>query len=99
MDIEESIGKVILVLFAVCFLMPPLLIYHGYVDMVLWQWFIVPLGLRPIGLAEAIGLGIAIQAIGAPKGFKQAEPKTILTGLLVSPILALAVGGVVRMFL
>lgn len=78
---------------------PPLLIYHGYVDMILWQWFIVPLGVRPINLPEAIGLGIAVQAIAAPKGFKPDESQKVFRNMLIAPALALIVGWIVRMFL
>ena len=30
---------------------------HGFVIMTMWQWFMVPLGLMPLGLAHATGIG------------------------------------------
>lgn len=37
---------------------PVAVIWRGYVLSVLWAWFMVPLGMRPIGIALAIGLSL-----------------------------------------
>ncbi len=38
----------------------PAIIFRGFVLASLWLWFIVPLGLSPIGKAHAIGIAILI---------------------------------------
>lgn len=40
--------------------MVALILYGGLVTSYLWLWFVVPLGVRPIGVVEAIGLGIFV---------------------------------------
>ena len=37
-------------------IMVPLMLLGGVVFSDLWRWFVVPLGLMPIGIAHAIGL-------------------------------------------
>ena len=34
----------------------PLAIWGGFVFSKLWEWFVVPLGLQPLGVAHAVGL-------------------------------------------
>lgn len=38
----------------------PAMILRGYVLSVLWRWFVVPLGVPEIGIAQAIGISIIV---------------------------------------
>ena len=49
---EKKIADIIVSLVLVA----PLGIWCAWVEKTLWQWFVVPLGVRPIGMAWAYGL-------------------------------------------
>ena len=42
--------------FALCAL--PSIVANAYVVTILWRWFAVPLGLRPVGWSTVIGFGL-----------------------------------------
>ena len=46
------------VLIAFLVLWVPLILLNGFVLTKLWTWFMVPLGLGPIGIAHGLGLGV-----------------------------------------
>ena len=49
----------------------PLIIWDGLVVCKLWGWFIAPLGVTPIGIAQAIGIDVlAAVLIYSPNGKK-----------------------------
>jgi len=89
------LGFVLLVLVGI----PLFILYNGYCDMMLWNWFISPLGLPVLDIPKAIGVSIAISAIAVPKTFQQADEKAALAVALISPGACLFFGWIVRMFL
>jgi hypothetical protein len=48
-------GWIILILMGI-----PVMLYRGLVLSSLWLWFVVPLGIKPIGIAQAIGISMTI---------------------------------------
>lgn len=38
----------------------PVMIYRGIVLSSLWLWFVVPLGVKPVGTAQALGISMLI---------------------------------------
>lgn len=63
----EAFGKfVLLVLFAI-----PATILGGFVIADMWEWFIVPIGVAQIGIAQGIGLSLLLGLISpTPEGQK-----------------------------
>ncbi|MFI5296680.1 MAG: hypothetical protein ACHREM_01165 [Polyangiales bacterium] len=47
-------------------LLPFTLTLGGFVIMMLWSWFVVPLGARPIGIAHAVGLDLLAFTVRHP---------------------------------
>lgn len=41
----------------------PLALLRGVVVRDMWAWFVVPLGVKPIGMAEAIGLSLLVSYV------------------------------------
>ena len=77
---------------------------RGYVLAVLWRWFVVaPFGVRPLGIAEAIGLCLVVRvlvpfdATGRPKA--EESPWLPILRTFGAPAIVLASGYVVRWFM
>lgn len=68
---EKAIGLVLL---------PLLMMVEGMLVSKLWSWFVVPLGVRPITTAEAVGIGI-IGLLICGKGIK--PPDQSLVAMLI----------------
>ena len=47
-------------------------LWRGYVLSFLWGWFMVPLGVRPIGVAASIGLSVLVGML-AKEGLKGSD--------------------------
>lgn len=76
-----------------------LVFYQGYIDMILWNWFVAPLGAPSLNLVQAIGLSIAIYAIAVQKGGQQAKGEELYYQVFGGPAIALVGGWIVRMFM
>lgn len=72
-------------------------IYGGFVLYILWGWFVVPLGVPPIGIAWAIGIS-AVSALLVPTPPSPTEDQRTehLAGVLAKPLIALAIGWVAK---
>lgn len=80
-------------------------IVRGHVLSILWGWFLVPLGLRPIGAVLAIGVSLTIslfiRSLGEaqdPEWAKNPQWGRALDAI-VSAYLALGVGWIILQFL
>ena len=72
-------------------------IYYSMVVVVLWGWFIVPLGLPPITISHAIGLTVILNMFRSVEAKAKDEDwqQTLLTGL-TKPLFALAIGYIAK---
>ena len=74
---------------------------NGVALKLLWSWFMVPtLGLPVISLVQAIGIGIVIGFLTQqhiPRN--EDEKKELLVFEVLNPVLAIAVGWVVHLFM
>jgi len=76
---------------------------HGFVIMTLWEWFLIPIGLASIGLANAVGLGFFIryltwQPTFNSKGDKnKSDNKLVL--IFVYPFVVLGLGWLAHAFM
>jgi hypothetical protein len=77
------------------------MLYYAWTLTVLWTWFLVPLGMPAIKLAHAYGIGLIAGLFKAAPNETKGE-KDLLSELVtwaVKPVIALAVGGLVKFFL
>lgn len=93
---QEGAGTALVIGFLVSI---PLGLYKGWVIHLLWRWFVVPLGVDPIGVAHAWGLSLLVGLMTVQRDSERAE--TPLEGLfqvvflsLMLSTLALAFGAV-----
>ena len=78
----------------------------GFTISVLWEWFVVPLGVTPIGMANAFGLSVMIMffKIRGRKDFvkdvlvEKSETRKWIEHL-VTPVIALTIGWLTTLFM
>lgn len=46
----------------------PMYFWAGFILMRLWNWFVIEIGVRRIGIAEAVGLTVILTFVKARKG-------------------------------
>ncbi len=100
-DSEKLMGCI---MFLVMMLISPFTsIWRGYVLSILWAWFMTPLGVIPIGVANAIGLSVLVTLFtptGGSSGKNVADVcTTAISYSLVAPALALGMGAIVHKFM
>ena len=75
-------------------------VVDGWALMLLWNWFLVPLGLPPItGVPAAVGIGLVAGLLAS--SYRPSKDKSIselLTFLFVRPLVILLFGYVVHRF-
>lgn len=75
----------------------------GFVVSKLWFWFVVPIGVMPIGIAQAIGLDILITFIVTKIGDLQTNSTddSIKKGIIcvVYPWIVFGLAGIVNLFM
>lgn len=76
-------------------LLPAAGLLAGYVIQQLWTWHVVPLGVKPIGLGQAIGIDALVTFMHAhftAKPIKDVDGMHILKQLYVRPLAMLLIG-------
>jgi hypothetical protein len=74
-------------------------ILDGWVLTRLWYWFVVPLGVRPLGVAQAIGLAVIVRWLtGYETPTKKDTGELILT-LSLRPLIVLGIGALIAWFM
>jgi hypothetical protein len=89
---------------AFLFLMPIFVVYiifsFGFVLSYLWLWFVVPLGVPPIGILHSYGLSLVVLMMTLRPSIRKNEEKEIdkgkVVGVFLSPWISLLVGYVVQ---
>jgi hypothetical protein len=78
---------------------------NGWVLSVLWGWFLVPLGIPPILILHAIGVGVTISLLTShgPKGKDERtsteKMREAIAFMFMTPLVALAMGWIVHSFM
>ena len=77
---------------------------NGFVIQVMWGWFLIPLGLPVLGLANAMGLGLLIRYLTWQKipSKEKTSNKELMDNILTAvfyPLLVLGLGFVVHSFM
>lgn len=73
-------------------------IWRGLALSILWGWFIVPLGLPPIGIAIAIGLSLTLSVLVPANRSKGEDITQEILAAFITPLIALCFGWVVHQF-
>lgn len=85
----EALAKLIVVLASF-----PLL---GWVLKTMWWWFAVPLGVRPIGAAHAIGMVMLLRVFsGSTYDGKKHSVGAVVGHLMLWPLVAMFIGWIVK---
>ena len=72
---------------------------HAWALSLLWKWFVCPFGVRPIGIAWAIGLGLIMGIVGgSPKIKEKNYLRKMAYAALGAPILA-GIGWIVHFWI
>ena len=87
------------------FLIAAAAVVRGHVLSVLWEWFVVPLGVGPIGLVQAIGIASLAAMLtyeGTADGPREKSVRELLleafAKAFLSPLVALGFCWLVRWF-
>ncbi len=84
----------------VAFVMFALFLYEGWAIWLLWDWFIVPLGVIKIGIGHAIGISLLWSVFthidrGTKKGSSDEKKEAFVTNL-IRPILCVIFGAIIH---
>jgi hypothetical protein len=81
---EDAQGVVFLLIFGMLGSMVASALARGWVLSVMWGWFLVPLGLPTIGIAQAMGVALTVAALvgrrGRPDKDKKPEEQIVAIG-------------------
>ena len=88
-----------LVILTVLFFSTVYTIWGGLVLSILWGWFIVPLGLPEIGLANAIGVSLVVGFLTRHHATSEKDLSDRIIESLITPLIVLGFGWVVHLFL
>lgn len=70
-------------------------LWEGYALMVLWRWFLTPLGLPAVGMAHAIGIALIVNLLthqASSNAFDYERVEQSIAWSLIAPTVALVVG-------
>jgi hypothetical protein len=72
----------------------PLGLLRGWVISIMWGWFVVPLGILPLSIVHATGLGVLITMLVLQKTSNSSEENEIegYVASVVYPIFFLGIG-------
>ncbi len=81
----------------------PIILLRGWILLLLWSWFIIPLGAPEITLAHAIGLGIIISySTGSKYDLREKTTEEKIKEfvyLVFAPLFALLIGRITQAFM
>ena len=76
-----------------------LALFGAFTISTLWAWFVVPLGVKSIGMAHAYGLSVIVSVFMGTRGLGNSDTSTILVQGVVLNIIALIFGGIAVNFM
>lgn len=84
---------------ATLFLLPLLFAWEGVAFSRAWTWFVVPFGIRPIGVAHAAGLCILLGFVAHTARRKKVRSTTVLSHAIFAPAMLLGGGWTIHWFM
>ena len=101
--IFEKMFQIIGMFFSFLFLFIIACILEGFTLSNLWEWFVVPLGLRPINVLHAIGICVLLDFITYHYyDYRKSEEIGVvssLTYIIIRPLIAMIVGVSIKYFI
>jgi len=98
-DERTGVALGVFVTIAVPILIAGAWIIDGLVLSILWRWFVVPLGVVPLSLTLAMGVGLTAGFLfGNAADAHEKDGDKILRGLVTRPALALVFGWIIHRF-
>jgi hypothetical protein len=81
--------------------LPIITIIRGVVLSTMWSWFIVPLGVKPIGVAWAVGISVIVAhlTLKVPDQEKQPDLVSVNVAYTILMLLLLLMGAVAHYFM
>ncbi len=94
--VTEAIVLIILLILAA--------LYRAWVTTLLWSWFLVPLGVPRVGVAQLFGIGIIVRLWvfeAKPSTYDKTSKEVLVEigGNLAASTLAVVIGAVLKAFL
>ena len=75
-----------------------LALFGAFTISTLWAWFVVPLGVKSIGMAHAYGLSVIVSVFMGSRGLGGETSAVLIQGVLIN-IFALIFGGIAVNFM
>ena len=105
-DVDKAIAWLISVVMFL-FLAPLFVVYiifsFGFVLSYLWLWFVVPLGVSPIGVLHSYGLSLVVLMMTLRPSIYKNDEKEVdkgkIVGIFLSPWISLLIGYVVYLWM
>lgn len=95
----DKLGVVILGALGLVGVMVVLALFSAFTISTLWTWFIVPLGVKTVSMAQAYGISIMFSVLCGSRGLSgQSSGQVLGAGLLLN-IFALIFGGIAVQFM
>lgn len=98
----QEIAVAALSIVGVISLVPLSMIWSGYVLSVMWAWFLAPLGVPALGVAQAIGVSMTVQMLNRySRADEAAQSPSMWTGIThaaFTPAVALLMGWIVQRY-
>ena len=95
----DKVGVVLVAGIGMVAVLVILALFGAFTISTLWAWFVVPLGVKSIGMAHAYGLSVIVSVFMGARGLGGQDSKTVLIqGVLVN-IFALIFGGIAVNFM
>jgi len=66
-------------------LLPIAIVVNGLLLKAMWGWFMVPLGLRPVGVAHALGISLLVGMLTGPHPSEESSVKMLIS-MFLKPI-------------
>ncbi len=82
---DKSFAESLLGCIGVFALIPAIVCAEGYITSLLWEWFLVPLGIVKISISQAIGIALLSSILthqNQPKSAVKSEPFELLGGII-----------------
>ena len=95
----DKVGVALVASLGLVVVMVVLALFGAFTISTLWAWFVVPLGVKSIGLAHAYGLSVIVSVFMGSRGLGGSDSTTVLIQGVMINIIALIFGGIAVNFM
>lgn len=94
----DKVGVALVAGIGMVAVMVVLALFGAFTISTLWAWFVVPLGVKSIGMAHAYGLSVIVSVFMGSRGLGGETSAVLIQGVLIN-IFALIFGGIAVNFM